>query len=58
MSFNGGGAPAWAMIVGILSVGMSLLWLYIAWRAMKAHERLASAAEKMARSSGQTSAPL
>ena len=26
MTFNGGGTPAWAMIVGILSVGMSFLW--------------------------------
>lgn len=25
------------------------LWLYIGWRAMRAHERLAAAAEKKAR---------
>ena len=57
MSFNGADA-AWVVIAGVISVVMSVLWLYIAWRAMKAHERLAGAAERMARSSGQMSSPL
>ena len=48
MSFNGADSivVAFATIVGVVS---ALLWLYIGWRAMRAHERLASAAEQMAR---------
>jgi hypothetical protein len=34
---------------GTVSVLMSVLWLYLAYRAVKAHDRLASAAELMAR---------
>jgi hypothetical protein len=48
MSFSGGGAPDWAVFVAILGVGMSFLWIYIAWRAMRAHERLAAAADQIA----------
>jgi len=57
MSFNGADSliVALATIVGVAS---ALLWLYIGWRAMRAHERLAAAAEQMSRSSRLPSAPL
>jgi len=48
MSFNGADSVivALATIVGIAS---ALLWIYIGWRAMTAHERLAKAVELLAR---------
>ena len=52
MSFNGADA-IWVVIAGAFGILTSLLWLYIAWRAMKAHERLATAAEQMARPTRQ-----
>ena len=48
MSFNGADI-IWVIVAGSASVIASILWLYIAWRAMKAHERLARAAEQMVR---------
>ena len=50
MTFND--PPVWvALIAGTFSVGVTVLWLYIAWRAMRAHERLAAAAERMSKES-------
>ena len=49
MTFSGGGAPDWAVFVAILGVVMSFFWIYIAWRAMRAHETLAEAADQIAR---------
>lgn len=34
-----------ASLFAIFSVVMAILWLVIGWRAMRAHERLARAAE-------------
>jgi uncharacterized membrane protein len=48
MSFNGADF-AWVVIAGTMSVLVSMLWLYIAWRAMRAHELLAAAADQIAR---------
>jgi uncharacterized membrane protein len=48
MSFNGADAGL-MLIAGFFSVLVSLIWLYIAWRAMRAHERLAAAADQIAR---------
>jgi uncharacterized membrane protein len=55
MSFNGADA-AWVAIATAVGIASALLWLYIGWRAMRAHERLASAAEQIARSSRAPSA--
>jgi uncharacterized membrane protein len=30
-------------------IGTTIFWMYVGWRAMEAHERLAKAAEDMAR---------
>ena len=49
MTFSGGGAPDWAVFVAIFGFGISFFWIYIAWRAMRAHERLAAAADQIAR---------
>jgi hypothetical protein len=57
MSFNGADI-AWVVLAGTFSVAMSFVWLYIAYRAMKAHERLAAAAELMARVPRHPSLPV
>jgi sensor c-di-GMP phosphodiesterase-like protein len=41
----------WIPLAGFVGVVASILWLWIAWRAMKAHERLARAAEQIAQAS-------
>lgn len=48
MSFNGADA-ALVFVAGFFSVLMGLVWIYVAWRAMRAHERLAAAADQIAR---------
>jgi hypothetical protein len=39
----------WVAVLGVVSFVPTLIGLYIAWRAMRAHEKLASAADQMAR---------
>lgn len=36
-------------IVVLIAIVTSLFWMVVAWRAMRAHERLASAVERMTR---------
>jgi len=43
-----------AVIVGILS---AIFWMVIGWRAMRAHERLADAAEHIAHTYWETNPP-
>jgi len=40
----------WPVLLGLLSVVPMVVGLYVGWRAMRAHERLASTAEQIARS--------
>ena len=48
MSFSGAsGLIVW--LAGLFSVVVSLLWIYIAWRAMRAHEKLAAATDQIAK---------
>jgi len=47
MNLANGAGLLWILLAGVFSVGVTTLWLYIGWRAMKAHERLARAAEQM-----------
>jgi uncharacterized membrane protein len=42
---------AFIVLVGIFS---AVFWMYVGWRAMRAHERLAEAAEELARKSVDT----
>ncbi len=37
-----------ALLIGIWSIIMTILWLVIGWRAMTAHERIAAAVERIA----------
>ena len=56
MSFNGADM-LWMVLAGAFSVAGAVLWLYIGWRAMRAHEKIASALDSLARTS-TTSASL
>jgi cytochrome b561 len=42
-------------LIGIGSFVVTLIWLRIGWRAMKAHERLSDAVESMARGADSSS---
>jgi hypothetical protein len=55
---GGGGAANGFVLLGamgsILGLASMVFWMYVGWRAMAAHERLARATERMAeRTSGQ-----
>jgi uncharacterized membrane protein len=48
---NGLGGPA--VGIALAGVAATIFWMYVGWRAMVAHERLAEAAEDMARKMGE-----
>lgn len=39
--------PLFMVVMGVWTVVVTVFWMVVAWRAMRAHERLASAAERM-----------
>ena len=43
--------PAFATLAGLVGIAITIFWLVVGWRAMRAHERLAQAAEELARKS-------
>lgn len=51
MNFNvhSGGFGFFAFLAVVWGLFVTIFWLVVAWRAMRAHERLASAAEELAR---------
>jgi len=49
-----GGLAILAVIVGILT---AIFWMVVGWRAMRAHERLADAAEHIAHTYWETNPP-
>jgi uncharacterized membrane protein len=57
VNLTNGLSVLWIVLAGALSVAVTVLWLYIGWRAMRAHERLASAAEHMARAPRRQDSP-
>ena len=46
---SGGNMSGWAFLVGLFGIASAILWIIIGWRAMRAHERIADAAEQAAR---------
>jgi uncharacterized membrane protein len=38
-----------AVLIALVGVATTIFWMYVGWRAMVAHERLAKATEDMAR---------
>lgn len=48
MNFNvSGGAGALVALMALWGIAVTIYWMVVAWRAMRAHERLASAVERM-----------
>ncbi|MDX9973128.1 MAG: hypothetical protein RBU21_09075 [FCB group bacterium] len=45
----GGGMGAFALVVVLWGVFVTLFWMVCAWRAMRAHEKLADSIETIAR---------
>ena len=41
--------PAFATVAGLVGIAITIFWMIVAWRAMRAHERLAQATEELAR---------
>lgn len=42
------------VLFGLWTVAIAVLWLWIGWRAMRAHEQLADAVGRLARDGGQS----
>ena len=59
MNLANGASLLWIVLAGLFSLAVTIAWLYLAYRAVKAHERLAAAAELMSRvSTRSASTPL
>jgi uncharacterized membrane protein len=43
------GALGLVLVALVLSALVTLFWMWVAWRAMRAHERLADAVERISR---------
>lgn len=52
INFPGSDAAVLAIVLGLVGVVVTLFWMVVGWRAMKAHEKLAAAAEEIARRQG------
>lgn len=47
MNFNvSGGTGALVVVMAMWGIAVTIYWMVVAWRAMRAHERLASAVER------------
>ncbi len=49
MNITSGDLGGLAVGLALAGVVTAIFWMYVGWRAMQAHERLAEAAEDMAR---------
>ena len=57
LNVHSGGMSFLAFVAVIWGLFITIFWLVVAWRAMRAHERLASAAEELARKNRPDAAP-
>ena len=49
MNFNvGSGAGAIVGLMALWGIGVTIFWMVLAWQAVRAHERLAKAHERLA----------
>jgi len=46
---SGGDAQVFAFLITVAGVVSAIFWMVVGWRAMRAHERIADAAEQTAR---------
>ena len=49
INFPGSDAAVLAILLGLFGIVVSIFWMVVGWRAMKAHEKLSAAAEEIAR---------
>ena len=49
-----GTAGVMMVLFGLWGIAVAVLWLWIGWRAMRAHERLADAVGQLSRDGGQS----
>jgi hypothetical protein len=49
MQINGGAMQGFAMLVVLWGLFVTILWLVIGWRAMRAHEKIADAVQEYIR---------
>jgi uncharacterized membrane protein len=49
MNITTSGIGGLAVLVALAGVATTIFWMFVGWRAMEAHERLAKAAEDIAR---------
>ena len=54
MNISGGNAQGWAVLVALFGIASAIFWMVVGWRAMRAHERIADAAEQAARKMPQS----
>jgi hypothetical protein len=47
VNLSGGFGGSLVVLMTIWGIGVTIYWMIIAWRAMRAHERLASAVERL-----------
>jgi len=46
---SSGGAGAFAVLGVLWWLAVAIFWMYVGWRAMRAHEKLSDATEQIAR---------
>jgi uncharacterized membrane protein len=54
MNITTSGVSGLAMLVTVAGIASASFWMVVGWRAMRAHERLAEAAEQAARAHSGT----
>jgi len=48
-SFGSAGLTVAAIVSGVFTLAMSLFWMWVGWRAMRAHERIADSLQSTER---------
>lgn len=51
-SSSGGGVAILAVLAALVGLASTVFWMFVAWRAMRAHEEIATATTKMASRKG------
>ena len=48
LQIKGGGMEAFVFLSFLIGIATAIYWMVVGWRAMRAHERLADAIERLA----------
>ncbi len=49
VNFNGSGPGGFVVLIVLWGLFVTIFWMVVGWRAMKAHEKLADATERIAK---------